>query len=239
VNVLRCPAICDTVAWSVDGSRIFYNSRTTHLDARLWSVARTGGGPALVFKDDVQLLAAAFSTAGKRLAILRVVKRPDGAGSMYGLFLSEPPGAEPVRFEAFPLRNLITPTRIAWSADATRLLVSSSNPALIHVVSLAANTVKEVPFDDPLDISWGVDPRLAVVARPSQSSTRAGLQWFDTETGRLTPLISSESILSYPAVSPDGSRVAYTTGDIDYDLVAIPLDGSPIQPSGCQRRAAP
>ena len=123
VQVLRCPALCDTVGWSADGSRIFYNSRTTHLDARLWSVARTGGGPAPAFKDDVQLLASAFSPDGMRLAILRVIPSPDGVGQKYGLFLSEPPGADPVRFEPFPLLNLITPTRIAWAADSTRLLV--------------------------------------------------------------------------------------------------------------------
>jgi hypothetical protein len=78
VPVLQCPAICDTVNWSADGARIFYGSRTTHLDARLWSVARTGGSPALVFKEDVQLLAAAMSADAKRLAVLRVVKAPDG-----------------------------------------------------------------------------------------------------------------------------------------------------------------
>ena len=81
VEVLRCPALCDPVGWSADGARIFFNSRTTHLDARLWSVARSGGGPATFFKDDVQVLASAFSPNGARLAILRVVRSPDGAGS--------------------------------------------------------------------------------------------------------------------------------------------------------------
>jgi Tol biopolymer transport system component len=69
-----------------------------------------------------------------------------------------------------------------------------------------------------------------VVARPSSTAARSGLEWFDTETGRLLPLLSSESALSYPSVSPDGSSVAYTVGETDYDLVQIPLDGSPIRP---------
>ena len=68
-------------------------------------------------------------------------------------------------------------------------------------------------------MSWGLDPRFAVVARPTVTAARSGLEWLDTETGHLSPLLSSESALSYPSVSADGSRVAYTIGDIDYDLV--------------------
>ena len=62
------------------------------------------------------------------------------------------------------------------------------------------------------------------------TAARSGLEWLDTETGHLFPLLPSESALSYPSVSADGTRVAYTTGDLDYDLVEIPLDGSPIRP---------
>lgn len=230
VLVLQCPALCDTVSWSADGSRIFFNSRTTHLDARLWSVSRTGGGPVPAFKEDVQLLASAFSADGKRLAILRVLKAPDGPGMKYGLFLSEPPGVEPVRFEPFPLLNLITPTRIGWAADSSRLLVFSSNPSLIRLVSLTTGSVTPLPADGRVDLAWGGDPRFAVVARTSGAAGRTGLEWLDTDTGRLSALISSESALSYPSLAPNGSSVAYTAGESDYDLVEVPLDGSAIRP---------
>ncbi len=33
-----------------------------------------------------------------------------------------------------------------------------------------------------------------------------------------------------PAVSPDGQRIAFSTGNPDYDIVSIPLDGSPPRP---------
>ena len=58
----------------------------------------------------------------------------------------------------------------------------------------------------------GLDPRFAVVARPTVTAARSGLEWLDTETGHLFPLMPSESALSYPSVSADGTRVAYTTG---------------------------
>ena len=52
-----------------------------------------------------------------------MIKNPAGPGSVYGLFLSDPPGAEPVRFEPFPLLHLVTPTRLAWAANSAELLV--------------------------------------------------------------------------------------------------------------------
>ena len=89
---------------------------------------------------------------------------------MYGLFVSEPPGAQPARFEPFPLLNLITPTRIAWAADSTRLLVFSWGEAKIYLVSLADRTVKAMAAEGRVDVSWGGDPRFAVVARPSSTA---------------------------------------------------------------------
>jgi serine/threonine protein kinase/Tol biopolymer transport system component len=228
--VLGCPAICDTVAWSSDGQRIFYQSRTSHLDARLWSVARTGGEPTPVFRSDVQVLASGISVDGKRLAVLRVITLADNEGLRYGLFLSQPPGAEPVRVESFPLLHLITPTRVAWSADSGRLLVASSGPSNVYVVSLATGKVSRLPVAGAPDVSFTGDPRFAVAALPSVPDVRSGLQWLDTNTGDLSPLVSSESVLSYPKVSPDGSRVAYVANDTDYDLVEIPLNGSPVRP---------
>ena len=235
--IMRCPALCEPVAWSSDGSRIVYQSRTSHLDARLWSVARTGGEPAAVFKDDVVALASGLSPDGKRLALLRIVNLPNDGGSRYGLFLSEPPGAEPVRLEAFPLRDLIQPTRVAWSPDSARLLIFSSGPAQIHVVWPSERKIKQIPLDRRTDVSMSADPRFAVVAQPSLEATRTGLQWLDTETGRLAPLLTSENMLSSPAVSPDGSSIAYVANEVDFDLVAIPLDGSPIRPLLASRLA--
>ena len=228
--VARCPALCEPIAWSSDGSRIFYQSRTSHLDARLWSVARSGGEPAPVFTDDVVVLASRLSPDGKRLALLRVINLPKDGGRRYGLFLSEPPGAEPVRVEVFPLLHLIQPTRLAWSADSARLLVFSSGPAQIRVVWPSEKKIKELPLDRRTDVSVSADPRFAVVAQPSLEATRTGLQWLDTETGRLAPLVTSENMLSFPAAAPDGSSVAYVANEVDYDLAVIPLDGSPIRP---------
>jgi WD40-like Beta Propeller Repeat len=135
-----------------------------------------------------------------------------------------------VRFDSFKLLHLITPTRLAWSADSSRLIVFAGGASRLYMVSLADRTVNEFPVSDRVDLSWGADPRFAVIARPTQTAIRTGLEWLDTRSGRFSPLLSSESALSYPSVSPDGSSVAYTVGDTDFDVVEIPLDGSPIRP---------
>jgi serine/threonine protein kinase/WD40 repeat protein len=229
VPLVRCPAICDPIAWSSDGSRLYYQSRTSHLDARLWSVATTGGEPSPLFQDDVVMLASSLSPDGKRLALLRVVSLPDNGGGRYGLFFSEPPGAQPVRFEKFPLRHLIQPTRIAWSSDSTRLLVFTSSPPGINVVSPPTGQIRTLPMERRTDVSVSADPRFAVVAQPLRQAVRTGLQWLDVDSGRLSPLLSSENTLSYPAVAPDGSKVAYVANETDFDLAEIPLDGSPVR----------
>ncbi len=237
VRILQCPAICDTVAWSADGSRIIFHSRTTHLNARLWSVARTGGEPVRLFDEKVTVLASAVSKDGRQLAMLMTVPAPNGPGGRYGLFLSTPPGAEPVRVEEFQLENLVQPTGLTWSADSTRILVYTSNPPRTHVVWLASGRIVTRPATGQTDVSFTNDSRHAVVAQPDLMGRRTGLQWFDTDTGQFTTLMPSESVLSHPAVSPDGSTVAYVTSDVDYDVMSIPLDGSSMRPLLASRLA--
>src|SRR5690606_7625232 len=138
-------------------------------------------------------------------------------------------GAEPVNVEAFRLEHLVQPTDLTWSADGTRLLVYTSNPPRTQVVWPATGRIEVRPTNQATDVSFASDSRYAVVAQPVLMGRRSGLQWFDTDSGRFTPLIPSESMLSEPAVSPDGSTVAYVTSDVDFDVMAIPLDGSPVR----------
>ena len=49
----------------------------------------------------------------------------------------------------------------------------------------------------------------------------------NVETGEVTPLTSTPGSENRPVVSPDGQRIAFAAEAIDFDLVEIPLDGSP------------
>jgi Tol biopolymer transport system component len=238
-SIAKCPAICDVVGWSGDGSRVYYQSRTTHLDARLWSAASSGGEPALVFPEDFAVLESAVSPDGKRLAMLMVF-RTDKGGRLAKLFLSEPPGAAPVSFEAFPAVNLVQPHSMAWFADSDRLLIFS--PAVrntVFLVSASQKTLREVTAGVPplFGLSWSRDPQFALGAVRTPELGASGLYWLETAAGALSPFRLSELPISRPAVSPDGSRLAYTVSEEDRDIVEIPLDGSPVRPLLASRLA--
>ena len=229
--VAQCPAICDVVGWSGDGSRVYYQSRTTHLDARIWSVARFGGAPVPAFPDDVTVLASAVSPDGKRLAMIRIFMVSDG-GRRATLFLSEPPGATPVRLEAFPSVLLVQPHAIAWFADSARLLVYSPPRSKIFLVSTSKRLVRDVAAQVPFvpGLTWSGDPKFAVAAISSTELGASGLYWLNVDTGALSPLRLFELPVVSPAVARDGRRLAYTVAEKDFDLMEIPLNGSPIRP---------
>src|SRR5262249_37343769 len=50
----------------------------------------------------------------------------------------------------------------------------------------------------------------------------------DTDTQRLTTVLTGSEGFATPAISATG-RVAYVAGPLDYDLVELPLDGSPVR----------
>ena len=52
----------------------------------------------------------------------------------------------------------------------------------------------------------------------------------DTRNEGVQPLTVGNSPEQFPSVSPDGRRIVYTAGGADYDLLEIPLDGSPLRP---------
>ena len=237
--IAKCPAICDVVGWSGDGSRVYYQSRTTHLDARLWSAASSGGEPALVFPEDFAVLASAVSPDGKRLAMMRVF-RTDKGGRLARLFFSEPPGAAPVPFEAFRAVSLVQYHSMAWFADSDRLLIfSPARGNTVFLVSASQKTLREVAEGVPhlFGLTWSRDPLFALGAVRTPELGAIGLYWLQAEAGALSPFRLSELPISRPAISPDGSRLAYTVTEEDRDIVEIPLDGSPVRPLLASRLA--
>ncbi len=51
----------------------------------------------------------------------------------------------------------------------------------------------------------------------------------DVRTGAATPVAAGPTPQGSPSVSPDGSKIVFTAGGPDYDLVEVPLDGSPMR----------
>jgi len=74
-------------------------------------------------------------------------------------------------------------------------------------------------------LSWEPDDRHVVVANEEAGR---GMHLFraDIKTGSLEPITTGTDSENAPAVSPDGSQIAYMSGAIDFDLIeASPNDG--------------
>jgi dipeptidyl aminopeptidase/acylaminoacyl peptidase len=56
----------------------------------------------------------------------------------------------------------------------------------------------------------------------------ADLQLADTATGRVRRITVTTRDAADPSVSPDGGQLAFTVASDDFDLIQVPLDGSPV-----------
>ena len=74
---------------------------------------------------------------------------------------------------------------------------------------------------------WLPDGRRIVVSLWDERTTGMHLSIANVETGEVMPLTSTPGSENRPVVSPDGQRIAFAAEAIDFDLVEIPLDGSP------------
>jgi Tol biopolymer transport system component len=72
------------------------------------------------------------------------------------------------------------------------------------------------------------DSRRAVISFGPPSDTH-GLWIADTESDALDRLLIGPTDEDAPSVAPDGKRLAFTANLENYDVVAIPFDGSPIR----------
>jgi Tol biopolymer transport system component len=83
-----------------------------------------------------------------------------------------------------------------------------------------------------LGFSWFPDNRRVVISWPRGDivEARTDLSILDTITGHQSLLIPSAEDLTDPSVSPDGRAIAFQSGLRNFDLMELPLDGSPPRP---------
>ncbi|MFC1559361.1 hypothetical protein ACFL39_02100, partial [Gemmatimonadota bacterium] len=83
--------------------------------------------------------------------------------------------------------------------------------------------------DQPPTFSWLPGGR-ALLLSQFTSSLEGGFIQGDIRTGILSTVYPSSDALTYPYVSGDGQQILYTSESIDFNVVEIPLDGSPPRP---------
>jgi Tol biopolymer transport system component len=86
---------------------------------------------------------------------------------------------------------------------------------------VAARTLGTVAF------GWMPDSRHVVLSLGDPGTAAQHLWMGDTERDTLWPITSTPATENFPSVSPDGQRLAFTSEAVDFDLVALPLDGGP------------
>jgi len=218
--------------WSPDSNRVFFLS-----EGKVWSVGRAGGEPELVQKEQVE--AAAVSPDGRTLATWRMTT--DGATTTGSVWLASPPTAPPRKYmlSPFEVKGAWFPQYLRFSPDGTQILASFESGQAPRVWLLPfpdgaaggaephAIFTTNSPWRGAPSFSWMPDSRHVVTAFGERAGSPSRLWMADTRSESFVPLTAGVTDESQPDVSADGSKIVFTSGGVDHDLVEVPLDGAP------------
>jgi serine/threonine protein kinase len=213
------------LSWSPDESRLYYINQTGTSFGPVFSVSRAGGEPTQVTKEET--FAAAISPDGQTLAAL--IKEEASGQRQRVLTLSSPPGSSGKRLTVFP--GWAPQNRLAWSPDASKILIWLQSPSSIWLANIRSGDVKQIASPPPtisVGFSWFPDNRWVAISWPGADTSegRTDLSVLDTINGRRSLLIPSAEDVTNPSVSPDGKAIAFQSGVRNFDLMELPLDGS-------------
>ncbi len=234
VQLTQSKTNCVAPFWSPDGTRIYYLSwgKTHGSPSDLWSVGIAGGSPTLLHKG---VSSATISPDGKILFSL--------AHSEKGLYLvvsvSSPVGAKPKPLNDASLNSRrIDEGSLYFSPDGKRvgaILGIEGSGLQFWLIDHPSGKAKQILKSNPgyiVFMSWMPDSRRVVA---SGSGLRGGIPstpnlWLlDTETEKATNLTAGIMQEVWPAVDPQGKRILFSSAEGQHDIVAIPLDGSPVR----------
>ena len=216
--------------WWPDASRVGFVSA-----GEVWSVSRAGGEPELLQKEWVG--AATLSPDGQTLATWRKIPS-------IGVWLASPPNAVPREYTPAPfkVKSWYTPAYLRFSPNGRQLLLADWTDA-------GASAIWWMPFPDrgsqphrifpkipriapqleTTQFAWMPDSQRAVMGFRTASAPNGGLWMTDIRTGAATPVSVGLMPQHSPSVSPDGLKIVFTAGGAGFDLVEVPLNGSPMR----------
>jgi eukaryotic-like serine/threonine-protein kinase len=212
--------------WTAEGT-ILYGSR-----AGLLKVPASGGASIAVTQLDPARDEAGHSNPvmlpdGRRFLYVRVSRQPDQTGVFVGS-LDTAPAAQSRR----PLLALRTAPLVSRSPDGTvHLLFVRDRALLFQELDLASMTMS----GSPSVIAEGIAVGQAIAAPFSVAGSTLAYRmpdapgggvptWFERNGRRAGPVFTTPPRVSYPQISPDGTRLAVIVGG---GLWVYPLDGRP------------
>jgi len=228
---------CTDPFWSADGSRIYFHRQAEDTQG-LWAVSAAAGEPQLIRRNVVR---ATISTDDQTLVFFERV----GRGDTFGLRLmaASPLDGEAQRLQLGDSAADVVDGWLRFSPDGRKLLVWAYPGLYVNsrerinpfwVIDWPARTshgafasVAARTLSGAMAFSWMPDSRHVVLSLGDPGTAAQHLWMGDTERDLLWPISSTTATESYPVVSHDGRRLAFTSEAVDFDLVALPLDGGP------------
>jgi Tol biopolymer transport system component len=227
--VTSARSACRYPFWSVDGSRIYYWSASS-----LWSVAAVGGSAQEVLPDvTLGYPPASLSPDGRTMAFFR----PEGPRQR--LWLTAVAGGTPRPYDRAPFPGAFRLCGgVRFSPDGRKLLVwmtrnlesgselwvvpyPSGQPHLVESPLLAG-------FQN-VTASWAADSRHVAIS--SLLRIHSGhVYLLDSETGTDQQVTMGTGEERDPVVSPDGNRMAFTSGGAAANLMEASVDGASLTP---------
>lgn len=218
------------LAWSPDGTRIYFLAQ-----GFVNAVSRAGGKPERLVGG-----VAAFhvSNDGRALAVWRAAPNVDPEGARRSVWISSPPGAEPVEYQPAPFAVVtpFQPVHLRFSPDGKLLYLSlyTDSGAEIWLLPYPPGSGEprrifaKVPWNRPVAASWMPDSQRLVLSGNPAPAVGEQLWLADIGDESLRRILASpEAGQATPSVSPDGRRIAFARVVRDRDIVELPLDGSP------------
>jgi len=201
---------CRSPFWSPDGSTIYFASNNN-----LWSVPGSGGPSELVLE---HVGRAMIHPDGKTLAFVRGGK----------LWIGGLKGEQPREFGAAPFPNSqVQFVRI--SPDGSKLAVTAGNDSWILPYPSGTPRKLGAVFSGTGGGSWLADSRHMLVPEISGPSGTSTLGLLDTGNGSKRTIYTSSSPILGISVSPDGKRMAYGTGHVEWDVLEVSLPAGTVR----------
>ena len=236
--------------WSPNGRRVFYHSKAKTSES-LWSVSPAGGDAELVIENASR---TAISRDGQWLVFFREaeegVRRQPPFGLARSLFVASLDGGDAGdihRYQGPPFdKRTFIEGFFRFSPDGSKLLAwlwgwpdeESDKPVPAHEFWMIpwpenSGTPKRIlsalnrQTPAPVSFDWFPDSRHVVVALWEDAGMISQHLWLvDTVTEEARPITAGSLSETRPVVSSDSRRIAFASEQVDFDLVALPLDGS-------------
>jgi predicted Ser/Thr protein kinase len=198
-QITRVAASAGNPRWSRDGSSLYFTSAGS-----LWTVASAGGTPDRLLEG-----------AGGGYAV-----HPDGKVILFfsGALRLARPGEAPVEFAA-PKEVAATVGRrlVGFSPDGSAVACIAGQH--LWVLPYPSGEPRRFPATDVQDASWMPDSRRLVLTRIEPTSHR--LSMLDATSGDEQVFYSSPEAIVSAAVAPDGARLAFVTGRLQWHAAEI------------------